>query len=300
MRFQTRTRSGDNIINYTELNFVGVGTFLNVAPIDATQMTHLHVDINVQEPIDPGDFIRSELLNGVQTSNEISGSVTLDTNELSTNNWASFDIPLGEFNGLSVRDQLGLLFFISDATISNIYVDNIYYYKEVIDPSPNVDDSAATQVALPVGFESSSLTYDIFGFEGADSAVEANPDQSGINPTGNVLRTIKTPGAQFFAGTVLNLDAPIDFSTSQKFRMKVWSPKLGIPVRVRLENVDNSVGIELDANTTTANEWHELEWDFTGQTGATDFVRVVVFFEFIPGLPGDGSTYYYDDIQIID
>ena len=40
--------NGDNIINYTELNFVGVGTFLNVAPIDATTMTHFHVDINVR------------------------------------------------------------------------------------------------------------------------------------------------------------------------------------------------------------------------------------------------------------
>jgi len=290
---------GDQIINYTELNFVGIGTFLNVPTVDATQMTHFHVDINVQETINPGDFIRIQLINDVG-GNEISGSVVFDNTVLVTNEWVSLDIPLGEFSGLTSRDKLGLIFFVSDSTISNIFVDNIYYYKDVIEPSPNVDDSQATQVALPVGFESTTLTYDILGFEGADSAIIDNPDQSGINPTSRVLRTTKTPGAQFFAGTLLNLDAPIDFSSSQKFRMKVWSPKSGIPVRVRLENADNSAGIELDANTTTLNEWEELEWDFSSFNTSPDFVRVVVFFEFVPDLPGDGSTYYYDDIQIID
>ncbi|WP_439151927.1 carbohydrate-binding protein [Winogradskyella sp.] len=290
---------GNQVINYTDLNFVGVGTFLNVAPVNATQMTHLHVDINVQEAIDSNDFIRLEILNGVQTANEISGTRTIAASDLISNEWVSFDIPLGEFNGLSIRDQLGLLFFVSDATISNIYVDNIYYYKEVVDPTPNVDDSGATQVELPIGFES-SLTYDFAGFEGADSAVEANPDQSGINPTATVMRSTKTPGAQFFAGTALNLDAAIDFSTSQKLRMKVWSPKSGIPIRVRLENQDNSAGIELDATTTTNNEWEELEWDFSSLDTSPDFVRIVVFFEFVVDLPGDGSTYYFDDIQVLN
>ncbi|WP_400074921.1 Ig-like domain-containing protein [Winogradskyella sp. R77965] len=294
--------SGDEVINYTDLNFVGIGTFLNVSPINATEMTHLHVDINVQEAIDNGDFIRLEILNGVQTSNEISGSTTLASSDLVSNGWASFDIPLGNFNGLSVRDQVGLLFFISDATISNIYVDNIYYYKEVVDPSPNVDDSAATQVALPVGFQSTSLTYTIGTFGGADSAVEANPDQSGINPTSTILRTTKTAGAEFFAGTTLQLDAPVDFSTSQVFRMKVWSPKAGIPVRIKLENsADAGQFIELDANTTTTNEWEELEWDFSStnfNVGPLDIA--VIFFEFIAGTPGDGSTYYCDDLKILN
>lgn len=164
----------------------------------------------------------------------------------------------------------------------------------------NLDDSGATQVALPIGFESTSLTYDFIGFEGADSAIIDNPDPSGINPTAKVMRSTKTNGAQFFAGTAINLDAPIDFSTSKKLRMKVWSPKSGIPIKVRLENANNSVGIELDASTTTTNAWEELEWDFSSLNTNANFVKVVVFFEFIPGLPGDGSTYYFDDIQIID
>lgn len=290
---------GEEVILYTDLNFVGIGTFLNVPTVDATEMTHFHVDINVQETIDPGDFIRIQLINDVG-GNETTGSVIFDNSVLVTNEWVSLDIPLSDFVGLGPRNKLGLIFFVSDATISTIYVDNIYYYRDALEPSPNVDDSNATQVALPVGFESTTLNYDFLGFEGADSAIETNPLPSGINPTSRVMRSTKTPGAQFFAGTLLNLDAPIDFSSSKKFRMKILSPKSGIPIRVRLENADNSVGIELDAVTTTTNQWEELEWDFTNSNTNADFVRVVVFFEFIPNLPGDGSTYYFDDLQIID
>jgi hypothetical protein len=48
---------------------------------------------------------------------------------LAANDWRGFDIPLANFTGLSNRSQLGLLFFISNS-ISNVYVDNIYYYIE--------------------------------------------------------------------------------------------------------------------------------------------------------------------------
>lgn len=298
--------NGDQIINYTDLNFVGIGTFLNVAPVDASGMTHMHVDINVNEALDPGDQLRVQLINGVGTSNETSGSVVLTDADLVSNGWGSYDIPLGQFAGLGSRSQLGLIFFVSNnsanvPTISNIFVDNIYYYREVLEPSPNVDDSMATEVALPIGFESTTLVYNFVGFEGADSSIQPNPLTTGINPTQRVMRSIKTPGAQFFAGTALSLDAPIDFSTSQKFRMKVLSPKSGIPVKVRLEDQNNTAGIEIDASTTTLDEWEELEWDFSSvYNPGINYVRVVVFFEFVVDLPGDGSTYYFDDIQIVD
>ncbi len=38
---------------------------------------------------------------------------------------------------------------------------------------------------------------------------------------------------------------------------------------------------------------------FSGQTAGMNFNKVVVFFEFVPGLGGDGSTYYYDDIEVV-
>ncbi|MFI1772600.1 Ig-like domain-containing protein [Thalassobellus citreus] len=117
------------VINYTLLNFVGIGMFLDVPTINATAMTHLHVDINVQEAIDSGDFINLQLLNQVGPS-QTSGTVRIDGSQLTTDQWVSLDVPLADFTGLGSRNEIGLLFFISDTTISNIYVDNIYFYKE--------------------------------------------------------------------------------------------------------------------------------------------------------------------------
>ena len=119
----------DNIISYTDLNFVAIGTFLDVAPVNANDMTHLHVDINVREAIQSGDFIKLQLLNNVGGL-ETSGEFTVDSSQLLAEEWVSLDIPLDDFAGLTVRNQLGLIFFITDATIENIYVDNVYYYKE--------------------------------------------------------------------------------------------------------------------------------------------------------------------------
>ncbi len=119
--------NGDMIINYTELNFVGIGTFQDVAPVNATDMTHLHIDIKVNEGVDPGDFITIQLLNSVG-NNETSGSVTFTAETFTRDQWVSLDIPLDNF-GLADRSQIGLLFFISDASITDIFVDNIYYYR---------------------------------------------------------------------------------------------------------------------------------------------------------------------------
>jgi len=115
------------VINYTSLNFVGVGTFFNVSPVNITSMTHLHIDIKVNEAVNPGDFINIQLINSVG-NNETSGTVPFGAGTFTQDQWVSLDIPISSF-GLADRTKIGLLFFISDATISNIYVDNIYYYK---------------------------------------------------------------------------------------------------------------------------------------------------------------------------
>ena len=156
----------------------------------------------------------------------------------------------------------------------------------------------SSPIPLPVDFESDTLIFPISGFEGADSALEVNPDPSGINTSETVLRSTKTEGAQFFAGTILELGLAIDFSSTQILQIDTYSPKADIPVRLRIENADNSVGLELDVNTTTINTWETLNYDFSGMDTSADFVRVVVFFEFIPDLLGDGSTYFYDNLML--
>ncbi|MEM1256924.1 MAG: carbohydrate-binding protein [Bacteroidota bacterium] len=121
--------NGNDIIQYTNLNFVSINFFSEANRIDASEMTTLNLQIRVDEAVDPDDFIRLELnnfLNGVESGS----SFTLSSSELIANEFVDFSIPLSSFNGLTDRSGLGLLFFVSDGTISNISVDNIFFSVE--------------------------------------------------------------------------------------------------------------------------------------------------------------------------
>lgn len=121
----------DNIISYRELNFVSIGTYEAVPLVDISQMTHLHVDINVRENIDNGDFIRLSIETGTGTGSTTAGDFILNSAALGNVNadgWLTLDIPLTSFPGATGND-LGQLFFVSDATIDNIWVDNVYFYR---------------------------------------------------------------------------------------------------------------------------------------------------------------------------
>ncbi len=123
----------DNIINYTMLNFVSIGTYETVSLVDISAMSHLHVDINIREAIDGGDFIRLSLESGTGTGSSTSGDFILNSTALGNadeNGWLSLDIPISNFSGFSDLANLGQLFFVSDATISDIWVDNVYFYNE--------------------------------------------------------------------------------------------------------------------------------------------------------------------------
>ena len=124
--------NGDDIIRYTQLNFVG--TQFSQPTVNATQMTYLHVDIQVQEAMTAGDHIKIQLgdfgANAVYGGgDDTSGFVNYTNSSLTTGSWVGFDIPLANFTGLTSRSHLAQILFISDGTISNILVDNIYFYS---------------------------------------------------------------------------------------------------------------------------------------------------------------------------
>ncbi len=134
--------NGENIIVYEDLNFVATG-FENPT-VDASQLTHFHVDIRIEEPIDPADFIRIELidfgLNGAfGGGDDTGGAITYSSADLESGTWISLDIPFTDFaegtgGGLSGlingdRANLAQIVFASGA-ISGLFVDNMYFYTE--------------------------------------------------------------------------------------------------------------------------------------------------------------------------
>ena len=135
--------NGENVIVYEDLNFVAIG-FENPT-VNASQLTHFHVDIRIEESIDPADFIRIELVdfgsNGAfGGGDDAGGAITYSNADLESGTWISLDIPFTDFTGAtggglsglinSDRANLAQIVFASDASISNLLVDNMYFYTE--------------------------------------------------------------------------------------------------------------------------------------------------------------------------
>ncbi len=81
-------------------------------------------------------------------------------------------------------------------------------------------------ITLPIDFESQTIDYGSAStsFGGAFSSLIDNPDPSGINTSATVAQFFKEPGAEVFAGSILALGSPIDFTEFQAISIKTWSP----------------------------------------------------------------------------
>lgn len=222
---------------------------------------------------------------------DASAFAEVDVNTTVTNEWETLTF---NFTNAAPADYTKVIVFFE--FIDGLAGDGSTYYYDNVAVGPA--DPVMNPVVLPITFEDSEVNYDPIGFEGAASTIITNPDMSGVNTSMTVLETVKTEGAQFFAGTTIELDEPIAFTAEKQLFIDTWSPKAEIPVRIKIEAADPNVFVEVDVNTTVTSEWETLVFDFSAADDNAEYVKVIVFFEFIVDLPGDGSTYYYDNIAV--
>jgi hypothetical protein len=186
-----------------------------------------------------------------------------------------------------------IVLFFDFGTVGDGSADWTFYIDNIKQDFPSEGAFAKLMVE---DFESAPT---LFPFGNAAAQVITLDDlPSGLgNVTDNVAQLTKPTGAEVWAGVTRELDTPLDLSSYGNISVKTWSPKVGAVVKVKIENADASITHEVDMNTTIANAWEELVYDFS-TAPAADYVKVVVFFDF--GVSGDDSVYYYDDIQLIN
>jgi len=196
--------------------------------------------------------------------------------------------------------------FNEGQTVSHVYAATGTYTVKVVALSGGAAKTEFTKtvtivdpVLLPVTFESPTLNYQFFNFDGGNASVVNNPYKTGINTSNRVGRMIKGAG-QPWGGSVMPLSAPIDFSTNKIFRMKVYSPRVGAKVLLKVENAANgAINFERERTTTVANAWEEIGFDFSTINTANVYNNIVLIFEL--GTVGDGSpnfTFLFDDIRL--
>ncbi|MEQ9297031.1 MAG: hypothetical protein RIF33_00635 [Cyclobacteriaceae bacterium] len=155
------TAPGNNILNYSNLNFV-IAEFKNPT-IDASTHTHMHVDVFTFDDTDRaeliiglGDFGEDNAFGG---GNDGRGDFKLRGSGFKSGEWISLDIRIDEFVGLNSRANLAQLVFESPQ-IDNLIADNIYFYSE--SPAQDASLSSITVNGIPIdGFASGILNYPV-------------------------------------------------------------------------------------------------------------------------------------------
>jgi hypothetical protein len=159
-------------------------------------------------------------------------------------------------------------------------------------------EPASSGAVTILDFESSS-PYNITNFDGGNLTVISNPHSGGINTSAKVAQMVKGAGQQW-GGSFITLDNVIDFSVRKTFKMKVYSPRVGAKVLLKVENLSNSaLNFEKEVLTTVANGWEELTFDYSAINTANTYQKVVLIFDL--GTVGDGSanfTFLLDDIRL--
>lgn len=170
----------------------------------------------------------------------------------------------------------------------------VFYWDDLkLVPAPS------SVLGIPLNFQSTTLNYAFTDFDGGGVTIVNNPNASGINTSTKVAKMVKSPGATY-GGSFLALDNPIDFSTKKTFKMKVYSPRVGAKVLLKVENLTSgAISFEKEVSTTKANEWEELTFDYSAINTGNSYQKVVLIFD--NGTSGDGSanyTFYLDDITL--
>lgn len=233
-------------------------------------------------------------------------SVETEVNTTVANAWdtLTFDFTsqvsgTSPINYANTYDKLSVFFnFGSSPTAAeDYYIDNITFGGSIVAPPPS-----KAPISLPITWDdTANVNYNFIDFGGNSSAIAADP----MNASNIVLMSTKTNNSQVWAGTSLgaSLSVAIPFAASNTtISAVVYSPDANIPVLLKVEDQTNpSISVETEVNTTVANAWDTLHFDFSNHvpnTPAINFAntydKVSIFYDF--GTAGTGKVYYVDEV----
>jgi hypothetical protein len=251
----------------------------------------------------------------VKLESGASGAANQEVQVLTTkaNAWEtlSFTYTAGSYSKVSVFPGFG------SSANKTYYFDELKYTAAVVTP---VVIAGFSKVSFD---ESTAPGLIEFGTNGGGPAIVVDP----AGGTNKVAKIFKYVASEQWAGTTVttiasnNSVGTIGFTAAAKtMTARVWSPAIGVRVRLKVENAANGgISTETDALTTKSEAWETLTFNFanpgtsppndpTKGTAALDLTKVYdkvsIFFDFGLGAGGYGAMpanriYYFDDLTFV-
>lgn len=149
-----------------------------------------------------------------------------------------------------------------------------------------------------VDFESATTWTD---FDGGVLTTETNPHKNADNNSDKVGKMVKNDG-QPWGGSWTQLASAIDFANNNTLSVKVYSPRVGAKVLLKVENAaDANINFQKEVTTTKANAWETLTFDYAAINKANTYEKIIFIFD--NGTKGDGTanfTFYIDDVILLN
>ena len=257
------------------------GSFLTIdEPVDFSSLNNIAVDVWTSEI---GEVVKLKLENSANPDINTEVDMTTTVNQ----GWETL---IYDFSASDLSQQYDRVVIFFD--FGNVGDDTSYYFDNIRLSLPAVSNFINVQ-----DFEGEAPGSFAFGNVTNDGIV-SNPNSSGNNTTANAMQTTKPAGAETWGGTGFGVNGSINFNGTNQIRMKSYAPQAGAVVKVKLETVEGNVDgltYEFDVTTTVANQWETLTYDFSAAPDL-DYTTYIVFYDF--GNTGDGSVYYFDEIQV--
>lgn len=126
--------------------------------------------------------------------------------------------------------------------------------------------------------------------DGTFDGVFENPDSTDVNPSDSVGSYTKSD-MHAFSLFLTTLASPMDLSVNNEFHIQINSP-VASQFIMKLEGSSGS--IEKTVNIANINTWIEYSIDFSDASAATDYDKIILFFD--PGVQSSADTYLFDNL----
>ncbi|GAA4899940.1 hypothetical protein GCM10023311_26680 [Flaviramulus aquimarinus] len=292
--------NGDNILNYTNFNFVG-NQFANPT-IDATNYSNLHFNMFIPGEIPSNlDFLVSLVSFGPDGVNgggdDTRQRAFFKASDFEANTWSTLDIPIT----LGDRSNMALIIYenVNDSQLGNFYLDNIYFYDNGIEGPKAAPEDAPE---APTEDEVTNNVISIF----SDAYTDVPNESLNFTPLGATL-TIKNI-ADNNVLEYLNLNfieqefAPntLDISMADTMHIDVWSP-VNNDMRITLkdygENGSTFAESSIVLEGLEQNQWKSYDIplaDFNGAPQRSHIGRIII--ENGASTPDFTGTLFVDNI----
>lgn len=301
--------ANDDVKRYTNFSFAGIE--FTSQPVNASQMTGIHIDFWTPDATAAPAELKLKLVdfgaNGIfgggdDVEHEL--SITRSTTaSFTTGSWVSLDLPFSSFPGLTTRAHLAQL--IISGTLKTVFLDNVYFFNAATPPA------TVPSTAAPAPTFAAANVVSLFSNAYTNVSVDtwsAEWDQADLADIKIANDDVKRYTNLVFAGIEFT-SRPIDASAMTTFSMDIWTPDAtAAPAVFRIKLVDFGANgtfaggddseheITLTAATTPAlgaGAWVRLSIPFTAFTGLRSRAHLAQLI-----ISGDLKTLFVDNVLV--